>query len=175
MPVDHPPTPRVRPAALGALRGPRAALAEAVLALVLLASAFAWSGIELLPAAAALLCVGWLGWRSCVHAAGTAASALEPDTHDEHDARMARAKSAFLDNVSHEIRSPMAAILGYSDLLAAAPDDPQQRAVAVDAIQRTGRHLLGLINDLLDVSKLEAGRLTEAMFELAYTLRQVAA
>lgn len=71
----------------------------------------------------------------------------------------ARAKSAFLDNISHEIRSPMAAILGYAELLKSPDTRPTEHAEAIDAIHRTGQHLLAIINDLLDASKIEAGRL----------------
>jgi PAS domain S-box-containing protein len=85
-----------------------------------------------------------------------------------------RAKSAFLANMSHEIRTPMNAIVGLTHLLLRAEPTPQQaeRLAKMDA---ASRHLLSIINDILDLSKIEAGRmeLEQTDFTLATILDHV--
>jgi len=92
------------------------------------------------------------------------ATALEKANRDLAEAREAaesanRAKSRFLANISHEIRTPIMAMLGAAELVSAgetsAPDAPDRG----NMILRNGRHLLALIDELLDVSRIEAGKL----------------
>ncbi len=69
-----------------------------------------------------------------------------------------RAKSEFIANMSHEIRTPMNAVIGFSELLYSLVTDKKQKGY-LDAIQTAGKSLLTLINDILDLAKIEAGRL----------------
>jgi signal transduction histidine kinase len=73
-----------------------------------------------------------------------------------------QAKSRFLANVSHELRTPLNAIIGYSEMLQEEAEDMGQKALLPDLekIHTAGRHLLSLINDVLDLSKIEAGKMT---------------
>ncbi|MCP4753849.1 MAG: response regulator [Proteobacteria bacterium] len=87
-----------------------------------------------------------------------------------------RAKSAFLANMSHELRTPLNAILGFSQLMVRAPDVSEARREDLGIINRSGEHLLGLINDVLEISKIEAGRISvkAARFDLHRFLRGIA-
>ncbi len=71
-----------------------------------------------------------------------------------------RAKSEFLANMSHELRTPLNAILGFTQLMHHDPDLCQDHQQYLDIISHSGEHLLNLINDILEMSKIEAGRVT---------------
>lgn len=75
-----------------------------------------------------------------------------------------KAKSTFLANMSHEIRTPMNAILGHAQILKRNTEMNDEQKKSIDAINRSGRHLLGLINEVLNMAKIEMGKM-----ELLYT------
>jgi PAS domain S-box-containing protein len=82
-----------------------------------------------------------------------------------------RAKSVFLANMSHELRTPLNAILGFSQLMARDPVLPREHLEELEIINRSGEHLLALINDILEMSKIEAGRIT--LEPVNFSLRQL--
>jgi signal transduction histidine kinase/CheY-like chemotaxis protein/HPt (histidine-containing phosphotransfer) domain-containing protein len=99
---------------------------------------------------------------ACVSHEDVTARKLAEERHEnaKHEAEAANAaKSAFVANISHEIRTPMNAILGYADMLLDLSNSDQQRDACVKVIRRNGEHLLTIINDILDISKVEASRM----------------
>ncbi|MGA2035402.1 MAG: histidine kinase dimerization/phospho-acceptor domain-containing protein, partial [Thermoguttaceae bacterium] len=86
-----------------------------------------------------------------------------------------KAKSVFLANMSHELRTPLNAILGFSNIMRREPDATQGQRKKLDIINRSGEHLLTLINDVLEVAKIEAGRvqLADVPFDLGGMMRDV--
>lgn len=69
------------------------------------------------------------------------------------------AKSMFLANMSHDIRTPMNAIVGFSSLLEKEADDPEKVRRYAKKIAASSRHLLGLVNDILDISRIDSGKM----------------
>jgi signal transduction histidine kinase/FixJ family two-component response regulator len=86
-----------------------------------------------------------------------------------------QAKSVFLANISHELRTPLNAILGFSDLMRHDPSLTQGQNQNLAIINRSGEHLLTLINDVLEMAKIEAGRvqLDNLPFDLGAMVRDV--
>jgi len=84
-------------------------------------------------------------------------------------------KSAFLANMSHEIRTPMNSILGFSQLLEDENLDKETQKQYLGYINPSGKSLLGLINDIIDISKIEAGelKLEKSYFELSSMMKEL--
>lgn len=130
--------------------------------------------IDLVTLAAVLVCVKGLlrtetdlsrEFAKRAHELGTAREELER----EEAANLA--KVTFLANVSHELRTPLAAIVGYSELLRHSEVDPAERDAYCDTIFRNGLQLSRLVDDLLDLSKVEAGKVE--IFATRIVLRDV--
>jgi signal transduction histidine kinase/DNA-binding NarL/FixJ family response regulator len=101
----------------------------------------------------------------------------EQRTREAEKARQAaeeanRAKSVFLANMSHELRTPLNAILGFAQLMTRDPSLTAEQKENLETISRSGEHLLTLINDVLEMSKIEAGGVTlqEESFDLHHLL-----
>jgi len=116
-------------------------------------------------------------FREAAEAQSRLIAELEQTNADLVEARDAaelasQAKSQFLANISHEIRTPMNAIIGYAQILQSTGELSERHRKAVATIQSSGDHLLRLINEVLDISKIEAGHmeLHEEDFELAQLL-----
>ena len=116
---------------------------------------------------------GVLAWLVDIGKLKVAESELRAAKELAEDA--SRAKSSFLANMSHEIRTPMNAILGFSQLLLHDSGLAAPQKKHLETINRSGEHLLTLINNILDMSKIEAGRveLKPAPFDISALLHDL--
>jgi len=99
-------------------------------------------------------------------------------TQKELAEQASKAKTYFLANMSHEIRTPLTAIIGFSESLFSSKQNHQEKVEATEAIVRNSKHLLQIINDVLDISKIEAGQLeTEEIktspFEILFEIESI--
>ena len=90
---------------------------------------------------------------------------LENTLHEAEEAN--RAKSEFLSRMSHDIRTPMNAIVGMTEIASAHLDDPEKVQSCLKKISFSSHHLLGLINDILDMSKIESGKMAPNISDLS--------
>ncbi len=86
-----------------------------------------------------------------------------------------RAKSVFLANMSHELRTPLNAVLGFSQVMKNAADVTAEQKENLDIITRSGEHLLNLINNVLNISRIESGQveLEESHFDLTQLIQEI--
>jgi signal transduction histidine kinase/CheY-like chemotaxis protein len=110
---------------------------------------------------------------------------LEIAEHKKTDAKLQEAtkaadrantaKSRFLSSMSHEIRTPLNSILGYSYILHSDPAIPKHRRQAVEILKRSGEHLSALIEDILDIAKIEAGKfdLNQDIFNFSHFIEHL--
>ena len=135
-------------------------------------------GLGLTFLAGAHVCGGWRRTRAI--AAANAALQREAVVRQQAEAAAEAANAAktdFLASMSHEIRTPLNAILGYAQILRRDQRLSGDQKDAIESIGISGHHLLGLINEILDLSKIEAGRmdLNPSDFDLAALGRNLAA
>jgi PAS domain S-box-containing protein len=119
----------------------------------------------------------WVGVHTDITEQRLAEARLEASREAAESAN--RAKSQFIANMSHELRTPLSAVIGYSGMVAEEIEELGHTGLVEDVkkIEANARHLLGLINDVLDLSKIEAGRMTvEAVpFDVATMVDEVVA
>ena len=114
--------------------------------------------------------VNWLSFQLHISRQQLQIKAQEAETANS-------AKSTFLANMSHELRTPLNAILGFSQLMSRDRDLNTTHQESLDIINRSGEHLLNLINDVLEMSKIEAGKITlnQESFDLHHLLKTIQA
>ncbi|HJW93202.1 MAG TPA: response regulator [Thermoanaerobaculia bacterium] len=116
-----------------------------------------------------------LHWRAEMLEATVRERTAELRESEQRALAASRAKSAFLANMSHELRTPLNGVLGFAQLLTRRKNRDAEDREGLEIIMKSGEHLLGLINDVLSLSKIEAGRVTleQEAFDLVTLVRDV--
>jgi len=129
--------------------------------------------------AAAVIIFLFMFWNTRLSKEISKRKQTEEDLKQARDTAEAanQAKSLFLANMSHELRTPLNAILGFSGLLARGENIAPDQQEKLTIINRSGQHLLSMINDVLDLSKIEAERieLQETFFGLVVLIKEIGA
>ncbi|MBW4553160.1 MAG: response regulator [Aphanocapsa sp. GSE-SYN-MK-11-07L] len=134
--------------------------------------------VGLISAVLLSVCVHWLSRQLQLSRRQLENSSHQLEQKAQEAEAANRAKSAFLAHMSHELRTPLNAILGFAQVMERDPLLTDQQQESLTIINRSGEHLLGLINDVLEMSKIEAGKivLRPAIFDLhslLQTLREM--
>ena len=104
--------------------------------------------------------------REQVRIKRSAMNTAVPQTSDACDPKTARILSSFLANMSHEIRTPLTSIVGFAELLPNPKGSAADKTCAASTIVRNGRHLRDVINDVLDLLKIETRELESEFIEV---------
>jgi PAS domain S-box-containing protein len=127
---------------------------------------FRWHWIRAVPEVRHFDVVAWLGTCTDIHDRKLSEARLLEAQKVAVEANLA--KTSFLANMSHEIRTPMGAILGFTELMLAPNQTEEDRLNAITTIRRNGQHLLYIIDEILDISKVESGHLETENLEINF-------
>lgn len=127
---------------------------------------YRWHWIRAVPEIRHGEVVSWLGTCTDIEDRKRTEDQLLVAQKDAIDANLA--KTAFLANMSHEIRTPMGAILGFTELMMAQDQSDEDRLKSIATIRKNGQHLLYIIDEILDISKVEAGHLETETAEVIF-------
>lgn len=116
-----------------------------------------WHWVHAVPEINNGIVMSWLGTCTNIHERKISEEALALAQKEAVKANLA--KTHFLANMSHEIRTPMGAILGFTELMQQIEQTEEERAMCISTIHRNGKQLLSIIDEILDISKVETGNL----------------
>ena len=125
---------------------------------------YRWHLLKAVPEVVAGMLVSWIGTNTDIHDRKLMSDHLLEAQQEAQAANLA--KTNFLANMSHEIRTPLNAILGFAELMFTPEQTHDENLRAVETIRRSGNQLLRIINEILDISKVEAGRMETEEIEV---------